>query len=345
MIIRACISVLIIVTSLLALPARRADDGMEAATEKALRVALIGFVDGSLANKDARLPEAALEAALKRNARVVLIEPSQFRPALAGIGYSGSINLSRDEARGVGAAIGCDFFIIGKKDLSARSEAKEESHEEALLGVMIVDGRTGALAAFDFLSEKAPTKEAALAALMKAIEARATSYVDLMNQSRVAREVVNRVEAQSSERIENLPDAESAPGAGFKPPEFLNRVKPDYTETAERADINATVEAAAVFRANGEVGAVEITRWAGFGLDQSAERAIRSLKFKPATRDGQVISVRAAVRYNFRRVGEQPRKPAAPASEPQENSVPDLRKYFRPGYRPLSRIERILNGG
>jgi protein TonB len=100
-----------------------------------------------------------------------------------------------------------------------------------------------------------------------------------------------------------MSDAESAVGAGFKAPEFLNRVKPEYTREADQANITATVEARAVFRADGEIGEIEITRWAGFGLDQAAERAIRQLKFKPATRDGRPVSVRAVVRYNFRRVG------------------------------------------
>jgi TonB family protein len=310
-------------------PARRLDGAARAT----LRVALIGFVDGSLASGQssiARGPESTLEAALKRDVRVTLIERSQLQPALSGIGYNPTINMRCDEARRLGAAIGCDFFITGKKDVSTRSEAKGERHEEAILGVMIVDGRTGALAAFDFLSEKSSSKEAALDALVKALDARATSYVDLMNQRRAAREM-NPSGARIVDRIEDVPDAESALGAGFKPPEFLNRAKPEYAEQAERADITATVEAAAVFRANGEVGEVEIIRWAGFGLDESSERAIRELKFKPATRDGQAISVRATVRYNFRRVSGEP---AEPAAKPQERPVRDLRPYFKPGYRP-----------
>ena len=99
-----------------------------------------------------------------------------------------------------------------------------------------------------------------------------------------------------------MPAEGSPQSTGFTAPQFLNRVKPEYTEEAGRADINATVEAKAVFRADGEVGEVEIIRWAGFGLDESAERAIRGLKFKPATRDGRAVSVRALVRYNFRRL-------------------------------------------
>ncbi|MGA9773899.1 MAG: energy transducer TonB [Blastocatellia bacterium] len=302
----------------------------------ALRIALIGFVDGSVAGEQTTTGsgvEATLEAALKRDARASLIERSQLQPALSGIGYQGSVNMTRNEARGLGAAIGCDFFIIGKKDVSTRSQAKNESHEEALIGVMIVDGRTGALAAFDFLSARAATKEAALAAVMKELESRARNYVDRMNEYRAAREAMDRSNAAGSEHIEDVPDAESALGAGFEPPGFSNRVKPEYTEAAERADVSAIVEAVAVFRANGEIGDVQIIRWAGFGLDESAETAIRKLNFKPATRDGKAISVRATVRYNFRRTdktgGDEP------AAKPQEPSVPDLRKYFKPGHRPL----------
>lgn len=313
------------------------DGARPASAQRALRVALIGFVDGSLANEksttDLKL-EDVLEAALKRDTRVALIDRSQLKPALAGIGYTGSINLTCDEARGLGAAIGCDFFIIGKKDVSTRSQTKGESHEEALAGVMIVDGRTGVLAVFDLLCEKAATKEAALTALVKTIEARAQTYVNRMNEYRASREAARQSSAASSEHIEDLPDAESAPGERVNPPQFLNRVKPEYTEAAERADISATVEAVAVFRANGEVGEVRITRWAGFGLDESAERAIRGLKFNPATRDGKTISVRATVRYNFRRTNDQPAKPDEPDVKPQDPPVPDLRKYFKPGHRP-----------
>jgi hypothetical protein len=88
-----------------------------------------------------------------------------------------------------------------------------------------------------------------------------------------------------------------------------------------------------VFRLNGEVGAIEITRWAGFGLDESSERAIRKLQFKPASRDGVPINVRAMIRYNFRRVTEPPTKPDQPDSKPPEKPERDLRQIFKPTYR------------
>ena len=269
-----------------------------------LRVALVGF-SGAVAGEhtDDGQPEAALRAALASSVRAVLIDPAQVKPALAGVGYDGSINMSRDEARRLGAAIGCDFFITGKRDSFTRSDARQESHEEALVGVMIVDARTGELAAFDWINEKAPTRAAALDALTKTLAARAGSYVERMIAHRARRDAA-RDSANVVERIEELPDADTAARAGFTPPAFLNRVKPEYSAEAERADITATVEALAVFRADGTVGEIQITRWAGYGLDEAAERAIRQLKFKPATRDGHPVSVRAAVRDNFRRISE-----------------------------------------
>src|SRR5690242_9844949 len=85
-----------------------------------VRVAIVGF-SGRQESNDAL--EAALRGGLAASAQVALIDPAQVKPAMAGVGYDGSINMSRDEARRLGAAIGCDFFIIGKRDAFTRSEA------------------------------------------------------------------------------------------------------------------------------------------------------------------------------------------------------------------------------
>src|SRR2546428_1792963 len=135
-------------------------------TKAPARVALIGFVRSGTTTNSLPL-ELALSEALSRDPRVAFVDQSIVRPALAGIGYDGSINMSKDEARKLGAAIGCDFFIIGKAEVLTRSEHENESHEEAYTGVMIVDGRTGALADFEFISEKAATRESALNAVTK----------------------------------------------------------------------------------------------------------------------------------------------------------------------------------
>ena len=307
-----------------------------ATTEQApLRIAVIGFV--GVKTNDSHPIEAALIEALSRDTRVALIDQSLLQPALVGIGYNGSINMTKDEARRVAAAIGCDFFVIGKTEVLTRSTRENESHQEAYAGVIFVDARTGSLAAFDFISEKGDTREMALNGLVKTLSGRASGYVDRIAQVTAARATKDSARdvahSESGEKIEDIPDEGSPRGAGFAPPEFLNRVKPEYTSEAEQADITATVEAMVVFRLNGEVGRVEITRWAGFGLEDSAERAIRQLKFKPATRDSKSISVRALIRYNFRRVTDPHSKSEEPAPKPPEKPERDLRQLMKPSYR------------
>jgi TonB family protein len=267
-----------------------------------LRVAVIGFAQSSSNSRDLEQSIAlALADALAEHGNLKLIKESMLRPALKGVGYDGSINMSKDEARRIAAAVGCDFFITGKTEILARSERKDETHIEAYAGVLIVDGRSGALAAFDFALAKGREREEASSGLVKELKSRATVYAEKMQGYRAAQtEAV--AERADREAVIDLPDAELAFGAGFKPPEFLSRARPEYTGEAELADISATVEAQVVFSATGEIGRIELTRWAGFGLDESAARAIKELKFKPATRDGMAISVRALVRYNFRRV-------------------------------------------
>ncbi|HET8674213.1 MAG TPA: energy transducer TonB [Blastocatellia bacterium] len=267
-----------------------------------MRLALIGlkWTDGA---QPARSADQALAQGFALDGRVVIIDGAQLRPALAGVGYDGSTNLTREEARRLGSAMGCDFFIIGKAETLTRSERENQSHEETLIALMIVDGRSGRLAVFDFISEKATSREASFEGAVKTLATRAPVYVDRMLAFRAARSRVQTPASSADDPVEDVPEEGSARSIGFIPPEFLNRVKPEYTTEADRAGISATVEATAVFHRDGRVGEVEIIRWAGYGLDESAARAIRQLKFKPATRDGRAVSVRAVVRYNFRRVG------------------------------------------
>ena len=37
----------------------------------------------------------------------------QARAAAKGLGYAGSLNLTLADARDLGAAVGCDFFVAG----------------------------------------------------------------------------------------------------------------------------------------------------------------------------------------------------------------------------------------
>jgi len=268
-----------------------------------VRVAVVGFGSGTPSEI-----LAVLTSTIEESGRVLVVERSQYLPAVNALGYEGSLNMSTEEARRLGSAIGCDFFIVGKAETITRSTRAKESHQEALLAVMIVDGRGGTLAVFDLLTAQAESSEKAVAALSRTLAARATGYVDQMTKFRASRESFSSpgstAPAAETERIEDMPLERSPQAVGFEPPEFLSRAKPEYTAEAERADVSATVEVMVVLRSSGQIGEATIIRWAGFGLEESALRAIRQLKFNPATRNGQPISVRALIRYNFRRIGQ-----------------------------------------
>src|SRR5215213_10544849 len=60
-----------------------------------LRIAVIGFYHSSTGAADGISGfDAALDAALGRDGRVVMTGRSLMKPALAGVGYDGSINMS-----------------------------------------------------------------------------------------------------------------------------------------------------------------------------------------------------------------------------------------------------------
>jgi hypothetical protein len=280
-----------------------------------------------LASETLSAANQSLEAGFGRDELVSSVDRGLIEAALNGFGYDNSINLTTTEARRLGAAIGCDFFIVGKSEVLSRSDRVGESHEEAYAAIMIVDSRSGRLALFDFVNAKAPTRAGAIHSLTDELAKRTNGYVErIVRFYTIASSVKDTGDrSAATEPIEDVPEENSTRAEGFKPPEFLNRIKPEYTAEAQLADVTATVEALAVFRSNGEVGEVEITRWAGFGLDESSERTIRRLKFKPATRDGRPISVRAAIRYNFRRVAE----PAARPGSPDQPTPPRSQSYSK----------------
>jgi len=228
------------------------------------------------------------------------VEEEQMRAAIRGAGYRGSLNLSREEARALGMSIGCDFYLLGVVRVPRRIVSAEEFYYEGIAGLFTVETRSGRLLLFDFARTKAADEKAARVALDVQIrqswKKSSAAITAAVSRSRAESEVFNQTPA---EPVEILP--EETQTTNIAQPVFYQRVKPRYTEEAESLSITAVVELEAVFREDGQVGDVEIVRWAGFGLDESATATVRGLRFKPAERDGRKVSLRALVRYNFRR--------------------------------------------
>ncbi len=89
--------------------------------------------------------------------------------------------------------------------------------------------------------------------------------------------------------------------AGVKAPVLIYRVAPDYTQEAKDAKIEGTVELSADISPEGEARNIRVTRSLDPGLDEKAIQAVEQWKFKPGTKDGEPVNVRAYITVNFRR--------------------------------------------
>jgi TonB family protein len=108
--------------------------------------------------------------------------------------------------------------------------------------------------------------------------------------------------ATAAALIEDAPEDEKAPEIhGIRLPRPYRRVRPEYPASAARAEAEATVDVVADVGADGEVGELQIVRWAGFGLDETTIATVRQLHFFPAMKNGTPIPMRVLLRYNFRK--------------------------------------------
>lgn len=82
------------------------------------------------------------------------------------------------------------------------------------------------------------------------------------------------------------------PRVTFKP-------EPQYTEEARRNQITGTVILRAVFTATGEVANIHALKLLPGGLTEKAIAAAHLIRFVPATRNGQPVSVYMQLEYNF----------------------------------------------
>lgn len=235
----------------------------------------------------------------------VLSRP-QSRAAARGVGYKGSLNLSLEEARDVGAAVGCDFFFAGEAATLRRSAGSARAdYFESYVALYLVSSFTGRLISWERLSAEAATADAAESDLIKQLRARASSYADAMTKARASERDARRTSVErDTPVVEDAPEEGSAAAKNFRTPLPYRRLRPVYTDTAARAEVEATVDALVELDERGEVQHVEIVRWAGYGLDESVVATIRQMHFRPALLGGLPVATRVLLRYNFRKPKE-----------------------------------------
>ncbi|MDT4952865.1 MAG: hypothetical protein QOJ02_1003 [Acidobacteriota bacterium] len=268
-----------------------------------LRIAVLDFGE----TQTGRRAADKLSLLLSSNNGLLVIDREESRAAARGAGYKGSLNMTLHEARDLGGAIGCDFYITGDAQTLRRSPSTNAVYYEAYASVFIVSARTGRLVMWDRPSFEAASPDEALKILLKELSGRGARYSD---QVQAAQATERNEHAQASALaltvvapvIEDAPDTEAAAALeGLRLPQPYRRLRPAYPDTAARAEAEATVDVQLEIDSDGEVSRVEVVRWAGFGLDEATISTVRQLHFRPAMRDGVAVPVRVLLRYNFRR--------------------------------------------
>ncbi|MGA9994530.1 MAG: TonB family protein [Pyrinomonadaceae bacterium] len=267
-------------------------------------VAVLDFGDKDFAHRAAD----KLSSALSSNSEIALIDREQSHAAARGIGYTGSLNMTLEEARDLGSAIGCDFFITGDAQTVRRSPSNAPVYYESYASIFIVSARTGRLVLWDRPQFETPAPQDAEKKLLDELSQRAARYAAKI---RVAEESERNERALALSG--NAPVIEDAPqdanaAQGFREPQPYRRLRPPYTEEAASAEVEATVDVLVDLDAQGEVLNVSVARWAGFGLDEATINTVRQMHFRPAMRDGIAIPLRVLLRYNFRKPPKDARK-------------------------------------
>jgi len=90
-------------------------------------------------------------------------------------------------------------------------------------------------------------------------------------------------------------------GNGVLPPRIRQKVEPQYTADAMRAQIHGTVLVSAVVLPDGSVSDVRVIRSLDrtFGLDGRAIEAVRQWRFFPGTRHGEPVPVLVNIELEF----------------------------------------------
>jgi TonB family protein len=246
-----------------------------------------------------------LRTKLRATGELTVADPDLSRAAAKGIGYTGSLNLTVTEARDLGAALATRVLHSRRRTNASSLVFETPVYFESYCTIFLVSARTGRLLLWQrpsFEDAEATKAEARLSQYLSD-DAQSRRLIAVIKKSHDDERMQRTVLTASAEAvIEEAPeDEKAAESQGLRAPRPYRRLRPEYPQTAARADAEATVDVVVDVGADGEVGEVQIVRWAGFGLDESTIATVRQLHFFPAMKNGTPIPMRVMLRYNFRK--------------------------------------------
>lgn len=225
--------------------------------------------------------------------KFTLVDEDLSATAFASFRFAAPTNLSVTEASAVGEAMGADAFIIINASTIRRTSFEKPVYFESYAAIFVVDTRTGKLLRWLRPYIETPTEAEGLPGLLQTLDLTATEITRAIQDAKASDDAFER------STIEVLPDA---PEKQLKPPIPYRRIKPSYTDAAEKLGIAATVEILVDIDATGKIIGTRFARWAGYGLDESVESSVREMNWRPAYRNGRPVPMRVLLRYNFKRL-------------------------------------------
>ena len=235
------------------------------------------------------------ESSLSKNFKV--LDASLSETAFSSANYEKPFNLSLEESKNIGTAIGCDYFLLVKADTLRRYSFEKKEFYESYATIYVVSSRTGRLVFWKLINSETETVEKSERKLFDSIN---DLSAELSNKLKLAAK--EELSEKPAARLEELPAENSPEAKNFRPPLPYKRIKPEYTKIANLHSIEATVDAEIEVDENGKILKTEIMRWAGFGLDESVIKTIYKMQWRPASRDGKALPLRVLLRYNFKKI-------------------------------------------
>ncbi|MBP7474160.1 MAG: TonB family protein [Pyrinomonadaceae bacterium] len=238
----------------------------------------------------------AFTGSLVERSSLRVLDPDLSESAFRSVSISNPFNLTRDEAKLIGAAIGCDYFLVTRSATQRRSSFQRKEYYESFAAIHVFSSRSGRMVLWRLPRFEAAKPEAAAKALDIAIQSIATEV-----DAAILKANKTEIDEPPLPALEEPPDPASPLAKGFRAPIPFRRIKPEYTEIAALFDVTATVEITVDLDAAGTILRTEITRSAGYGLDEAVEKAVRTMNWLSASRDGKPLAMRFLLRYNFKK--------------------------------------------
>ncbi len=211
--------------------------------------------------------------------------------------YEKPFNLSLDEAKNIGAAIGCDYFLLLKTETLPRYSFENKEFYESYAAIFAVSSRTGRLVFWRLVNGESKFAKDSESKLLDSVNGLSN---EISGKLKIVAE--DELNEKPTAKLKDLPAENSLEAKNFRPPLPYRRIRPEYTPVANLYSVEATVDALIDVDENGRILKIEIARWAGFGLDESVVQTIHKMQWRAASRDGKTLPLRVLLRYNFKKI-------------------------------------------